>query len=287
MKFAFLGTAAANAYPEAFCRCRNCVTARALGGSSLRKRSAALVNDNLLIDLGPDIMTAAALHGCPLTRVRYCLQTHAHADHLDTSHLLSRSPGYGVVGAPRLHFYASAATLGQVADRLAGDLAPASLFDRETGEMLNLTLHPIEALQSFKVGSYTVTAFPANHDSGVEPLLYAIQEGDRCIFYGTDTAALPEATWEAFRRGNFRFDLVILDHTYGPAEQASDHLSAQLVSEHLTRMRAEGLLAERARIFATHIAHEGNPPHPELVEYAARHGYEVGYDGLKVGIGMA
>ena len=66
MQLTFLGTAAANAYPEAFCGCANCQQARTLGGPSLRKRSAALVNDDLLIDLGPDIHTAAALHGRPL-----------------------------------------------------------------------------------------------------------------------------------------------------------------------------------------------------------------------------
>jgi phosphoribosyl 1,2-cyclic phosphodiesterase len=103
MIITFLGTSAANAYPEAFCRCENCEGARVSGGPSLRAPSAALINENLLIDLGPDIMTAAFRHGCPLTRVRYCLQTHAHADHLDPSHLLSRSPEWGVVGAPRLH----------------------------------------------------------------------------------------------------------------------------------------------------------------------------------------
>jgi phosphoribosyl 1,2-cyclic phosphate phosphodiesterase len=55
----FLGTAAANAFPEAFCKCKNCEQARALGGSSLRKRSAVLVNDDLIIDLNPDIMAAS------------------------------------------------------------------------------------------------------------------------------------------------------------------------------------------------------------------------------------
>ncbi len=109
MKITFLGTAAANAFPEAFCKCRNCVQARMLGGPSLRKRSAALINEDLLIDLGPDVMAASQVHGCPLDNVRYCLQTHPHADHLDLSHLLSRSPGFGVVGAPVLDFYASPA----------------------------------------------------------------------------------------------------------------------------------------------------------------------------------
>ena len=282
MNITFLGTAAANAYPEAFCQCANCECARALGGPSLRKRSAALINDDLLIDLGPDVMTASFLHRRPLTKVCYCLQTHAHADHFDPSHFLSRSPGYGVVGAPRLHLYASPATGQQAAQLLARDCAPASLFDPEIGERLNLEIHLITALQSFTVGPYQVMAFPANHDPAVEPLLYAVTADGRTVFYGTDTATLLEDTWQAFHQHRLRFDVVILDHTYGPDQRGSDHLSAHQFIEHVARMREEGLLADQARLLATHIAHEGNPAHPQLVDWAAQHGYEVAYDGLTV-----
>jgi phosphoribosyl 1,2-cyclic phosphate phosphodiesterase len=45
-------------------------------------------------------------------------------------------------------------------------------------------------------------------------------------------------------------------------------------------MRDEGLLRPNARAFATHIAHEGNPAHPVLEEFALQNGYEVAYDGL-------
>ncbi len=282
MLITFLGTSAANAYPEAFCRCHNCQQARALGGPSLRKRSAALINDDLLIDLGPDVMTASHMHGRPLSRVRYCLQTHAHADHLDPSHFLSRSPGYGVVGAPRLHFYASPGTIRRTAQLLARDCAPASLLDPEVGERLNLEIHQIEPLQSFTIGRYRVTAFPANHDPAVDPLLYAVEADGRSIFYGTDTATLPEETWQAFHRRKMRFDVLILDHTYGPDEPGSDHLSARQFIEHVARLRQEGLLTGEARVLATHIAHEGNPAHPQLADFAARHGYEIAYDGLTV-----
>jgi len=278
----FLGTSAANAYPEAFCKCDNCREARALGGPSLRKRSAALINDDLLIDLGPDVNAASSIHGCPLTEVRYCLQTHAHADHLDPSHLLSRSPAFDVVGAPRLHLYASGATLQRAAELLERDCAPHSFLDPEVWERLNLELHAVEALQPFTVGSYRVIAFPANHDPSVEPLLYAV-EGDACsIFYGTDTATLPEEVWRAFHRHGLQFDIVILDHTYGPEEPGSDHLSAHQVIEHVTRMREEGILADEGRAFATHISHPGNPVHPKLADFGARHGYAVAYDGLMV-----
>ena len=284
MILTFLGTSAANPYPEAFCRCDHCERARALGGRNLRKRSALLVNDDLLIDLGPDVMTASAIHGRPLINVRYCLQTHAHADHLDPTHFFSRSPEFGVVGAPRLHFYASAATARHAADSLRRDCAPADFLDPETGERLNLEVHQIEAFQSFAAGPYRVTALPANHDPSVEPLLYAVEADGSCIFYGTDTAALPEETWQAFHRQKLRFDLVILDHTYSPDEPASDHLNAHGVIEHVTRMREEGILSDNGRAFATHISHPGNPVHEDLVDFAAGHGYEVAYDGLTVQI---
>ena len=49
-------------------------------------------------------------------------------------------------------------------------------------------------------------------------------------------------------------------------------------------MRDEGLLSDQGRAFATHIHHEGNPQHSELVEFAQQHGYEIAYDGLVLAI---
>ena len=281
MIITFLGTAAANAFPEAFCQCQNCEQARRLGGASLRKRSAALINDDLLIDLGPDIMTASQMHGCSLTNVAYCLQTHPHADHLDLSHLLSRSLEYGTLGTPCLHFYASQQTLHYGAQTFERDLEGYALLSPEAEQRLNIKVHPIEPLKPFCFGRYRVTAFPANHDLGKGCMLYAVEAEGRSIFYGTDTATLPETTWQAFHTHHLRFDVVVLDHTYGPNQTGGgDHLSAHEVIAHVARMRSEGLLADHARAFATHIAHEGNPAHPELVAFAKPHGYEIAFDGL-------
>jgi len=220
------------------------------------------------------------MHGCSLTNVSYCLQTHPHADHLDLSHLLSRSPEYGTRGTPCLHFYASPETLQRAAQTFERDLEGYSLLSIEAEQRLNLKLHPIKAFQPFMAGHYRVTAFPANHAPTMGALLYAIEAEGRSIFYGTDTASLPESTWQAFHQHQMCFDLVILDHTYGPNQPGSDHLSAQQVIEHVARMRREGLLTNNGQAFATHIAHEGNPAHPELVNFSNQHGYEIAYDGL-------
>jgi phosphoribosyl 1,2-cyclic phosphate phosphodiesterase len=280
----FLGTGAANAFPEAFCKCQNCAQARMLGGPSLRKRSAALINDDLLIDLGPDIMSASQIHGCPLEGVRYCLQTHPHADHLDLSHLLSRSPGYGVVGAPLLNVYASRETSERAAETFERDLARCSFLSPETEKVLNFKMRQIQPLEPFVVGPYSVMAFPANHAPGMGAMLYSIEANGRAIFYGTDTATLFEQTWQAFRDHKMRFDVVILDHTYGPEQSGDDHLNARQVIEHADRMRAEGALRAHGRVLATHIAHEGNLAHPDLAAFAKQHAYEVAHDGLIVRI---
>ena len=162
--------------------------------------------------------------------------------------------------------------------------SPAGFLAPETGERLNLKIHSVDPLQTLEIGPYTVTAFPANHDPVVEPLLFAVQEGGRCLFYGADTAALPEETWRGFHARALRFDLVTLDHTYGPDETGDDHLNARQLIQQVARMREEGLLAASARILATHIAHQGNPAHPDLEAFARSHGYEIAYDGLTVAI---
>jgi phosphoribosyl 1,2-cyclic phosphate phosphodiesterase len=280
MKITFLGTSSANAFPEAFCECENCKQARKLGGKSLRKRSSILINEDLLIDLGPDIMAAAQIHNCPLTKVEYCLQTHPHSDHLDVSHFISRSPDLGVIGAPRLNFCASRETLQQAADIFRQNLSNKNLLSPTTQERMNLKLYTVEPLQSFTLGQYKVTAFPANHAPTMGAMLYAVESNNRCIFYGTDTASFLDQTWQAFHQFNLRFDTVILDHTYGLIQPGIDHMNAFQVAEHVARMRNEGILAKNGRAFATHIAHGGNPAFPTLELFAKQHGYDIAYDGL-------
>ncbi len=282
MRMTFLGTAAANAFPESFCRCANCMAARAEGGRSLRKRSSALVNSDLLIDLRPDIHSSAQQHAIDLTGVRYCLQTHPHADHMDLSHLLSRSPGFGVVAAPRLHFYASHPALEHAEQTFRRDLSELELLSPEAADELNATINALSPYQPTQIGDYQVIAFPANHDPACGAMLYAVRANGKALFYATDTAALLDETWRSFREFKLAFDLVVLDHTYGPLEETSDHLSARDVAAHVKRMREEGFLAPQGRALATHIAHEGNPPHSALSEYARNLAYEIAYDGLVV-----
>lgn len=282
MKITFLGTAAATSYPLAFCRCKFCSTARERGGKDFRKRSSVIINDDLLIDMGPDLMSASFMHGKSIVDIRYHLQTHSHSDHFDSQVFTTRIPEYMGVDTPKLQVYGSEKTLTKMAEMVRNEGYVHNFLDPAEQARMNLEVIPVKPFDSLKIGAYDATAFPSNHDGTVESLLWAITENGSTLFYGTDTDVLPEETWEGFHAKNLRFNVVVLDQTYGPNADSGGHLNADRFVEQIRRMKAEALLADNARILATHISHEGNPPHAELSEYAARFGYEIAYDGLVI-----
>ncbi len=285
MKLRFLGTAASEGYPDAFCDCENCRRARQAGGRSLRCRSAALVNADLLIDFGPDLIGAGLMQSLSLASIRFCLQTHEHSDHLDPDNFVSRSADCGVSGNPRLEYYATEGALAKAAAGL-GLRAPAGLTDPAVGERLDLAAHVITPFQSFEVGPYRVRSVRANHATDhLVALLYLIERDGRTLFYATDTGELLEETWAdlvAYCRGGRQIHAIALDHTFGLKERVRGHLNWEQFTETIARMRAEQLLADDARILGHHFAHHANPIHEELSAFAARHGYEAAYDGLVV-----
>jgi phosphoribosyl 1,2-cyclic phosphate phosphodiesterase len=287
MRLKFLGTAASEGYPDAFCDCDNCRRAREMAGRSLRRRSAALIDDDLLIDLGPDLMAAALMDGFSLAQIHYCLQTHEHSDHLDPTHFQSRSAEFGVHGNPRLQYYATEGALAKAAARL-GIRAAGGLADPAVGDRFNLTAHLIEPFQSFTAGPYRVRSVRANHDPDhLVALLYLIERDGRVVFYATDTGELPEESWAdlaAWRRANPPIHVVALDHTFGMQQRVQGHMNWEQFTEQIARMRDEQMLASDARIFAHHLAHHSHPAHEELAEFAAARGYEIAYDGLVVDV---
>lgn len=282
MKITFLGTAAATSYPLAFCRCNFCNEARKRGGKDFRKRSSIIVNDDLLIDMGPDIMAASFMYGKSIADIRYHLQTHSHSDHFDPQVFTTRIPEYMGVNIPKLKVYASEKTLTKMSEMVRNEGYVNNFLEPKEQERMNLEVFPVKPFDVFKMGNYEVIAFPTRHDELVESFLYSITENNFTLFYGTDTDVLSEEIWKGFHEKSLKFNVVVLDQTYGPDADNGGHLNANRLIQQVQRMKEERLLAEGVRILATHISHEGNPPHSELSDYAAKSGYEIAYDGLVI-----
>ncbi len=282
MRITFLGTAAATACPLVFCRCRACRRAWAQGGKDRRRRSSALIGEDLLIDLGPDLMSAAFAFGVDVSRVRFWLQTHSHSDHFDAGHLITRVPEYAARDTLPLTLCASPETLRHMSERLAREEAGASLLDPAWQARLNLTARAMRHGDAIELGGRRITAVESNHDPCDGSLLFAVEEGGKAFLYATDTMRLTDAAWRLFEARTLRFDAVAIDHTYGPGTPGGGHLCADEAAEEISRMRREGVLKPGGRAFATHISHEGMPLHEELEEYARARGYDIAWDGLTV-----
>lgn len=283
MQITFLGTGAATAVPLPFCGCPTCRTARVRGGKDLRARSALLVNDDLLIDCGADVVCSAHRLGRDLTRVRTLLVTHAHGDHFDPGHLVTRMPEYGCAHTPPLFVAASAATLTRLGQWLAAEEAGTDLTTPSGREKLNLTVHEVQTGKPFSAGNYTVTGIDSHHAPDCDSRMYVISDGRTAIFYGVDSPAFGEDVWQALKQCGMPFSCVILDHTYGLMPETggpTDHMNARDVAEAAARLRREGLLTPTGQVFATHLSHENMLPHAEMSAYARARGYEIAFDGL-------
>ena len=278
MEVTFLGTAAATACPMVFCSCPMCSAAWKHGGKDFRRRSSALVDDDMLIDLGPDVMTAAFDFGADLRKIRVLMQTHAHSDHFDAGHLITRWGDYAPEGLRPLDLAASPETIRRMSERLSLEEPGASLEKTEWLERLKLRVHPLRHGGSVVLSGRRVTAVESVHDSGA--LLFVVSDGESSFLYATDTLRLTDRAMDLLKR--FRLDMVAIDHTYGPGVPGAGHLNAEQAAEEITRLRSEGILKPKGRAFATHISHEGMPPHGELSEYARARGYEIAWDGLRI-----
>jgi len=285
LSITFLGTGDASGYPHPFCLCENCVEAREVGGKSFRLRSSALINDELLIDIGPDLLAASYLQRKPLHDIKYVVQTHPHMDHLEPAQLEMRTERFGITNLPHLEFYGTAASVGRVRDTVLASKRTQHVPAEEVLAALKLSLHEIAPHQTFCVGPYELTAVPASHDAPGVCVLYAISLNGHSIFYGNDTGPIADEAWETLKAKGISFDIVILDHTFGVREGNAGHMSGAMVVETMARMREYGLLRDGARVLGNHIAPHSNPIHEKMAAIAAKSGYEIAYDGLTITLG--
>lgn len=282
MRLTFLGTAASEGFPMPWCRCDNCTAARERGGRSHRLRSMALVNDDLLIDCGPDFVAAAVRHGLDFAAIRALLITHPHGDHLTPGNLFQRRLSKTPLDTMDVYLSTAAANM-VLAD---GD-------DRRLeGRAVALhTVGPFQAWDAGPGGRYRVWSFAASHGPPeMEAMLFAVQDrrAGGTLLYATDTGPFPDPTWAALERlkeapapdGPLRFDAVVVDSSWGAGEPRGSHMNIEQAVAQIDGLDRKGLLRPGAARLGHHFWHQTTPPHEELAEILAGHGATPAYDGL-------
>lgn len=284
----FLGTGAAELYPNPFCGCETCNAARERGET--RKRSVLRVDERTCIDFGPDVLAASQQYNAPLTHLEHLFITHTHEDHLSFDNL-----GVLTMTKPRpvqaLHVYLSEAGKQWVEDYMAAvdglyhGHFPLAHLVREGA----VVLHGVKAGTPFSVAGMEVFAVHSDHPAfgqGEYALNYRITRPEGTLLYACDTGLYSEETCRAL--AGVPLDDLVMESTLGGLDVPRDshHLSAAHFIENIEALRRHGAVTEKTRIYATHINQVQPLGHEELQRFfdersplqviVARDGMETG-----------
>ncbi len=318
MKVTFLGTAAAEGYPALWCRCERCIVARERGSEDLRLRSSILINDDLLIDPGPDLVGSTIRLGVDVADVQAILITHLHDDHLDPTGFLWRGVGFALPPLPVAEVIGTAPTLGRLHDREGKALDPAQLRFAPRpvrhGERLTVSTggthdpdpraRPGRSRTTDGVPTatttrtYEIVVMPASHARPDEEASFFVvrqtsgpessHSHPSTVLYATDTGPFSEDAWKILDQlghDGWTLDASIIDATLGLGGPGTSHMNLDQVVWHQGELGRRGLLSPTADRIAHHFSHNATPPHQELTAHLAQFGVIPSHDGLVTHVG--
>lgn len=278
MKLQYLGTAAAEGIPAIFCECENCKKSRALGGRNIRTRSQALVDNRLLIDFPADTYMHFLMHNLPLTKIKNCLITHSHLDHLYSDEIQMRKNGFA-------HLHEDPSPLVFYSDKAGFDMLSEVKVKKNISDD-DILVKQIPLFEPFMVDGYTVTALRAAHDVKTTPVVYLIEKEGKTIFYSNDTSEYPDESMEYLKALQSPINLISFDCTEAcNTATYVGHLTLERCINLRKALIDIGAADKNTAFVLNHFSHNGkNVVYDEFVKIAAKHGFDVSYDGMEIEI---
>ena len=273
MKVQYYGTAAYEGIPSLFCQCDTCRTAQKRGGKNIRTRAQALIDDQILLDFGPDTVAHHLRFSPDWNRITHCLITHSHSDHFYPNDMEMSAPGYAAGIQTKLHYIADRDAFDQISAVFANN--PARFT--HTADVTLLTVGT-----PFPVNGHTVLAVRANHAPDTSPVIYALTDGKKRMLYAHDTGILSKESMDALRAFGC-FDFVSLDATGAfQTGWTNSHLSFDTCISVMQTMKETGMANDRTIFVVNHFSHNGRALQEEMEEAMHPYGIQVAYDGMIV-----
>ena len=287
MKLTFLGTGAGEGYPGYWCECPHCTYARKHRGKNLRTNSSMVIDEELLIDIGPSCFDNAARFGVNLSKLKTLLVTHPHEDHLYPQHLHWRNTDESLLpltyvekmrhGGPR---FTDIPQLNIYGNSFVMETLRKSLDDMEE---LKINLHEIREGKEEKTDGYRILPVRGNHGSqqGFSHS-YIIQKDGKTLLYALDSGSYDEDQFALIQE--YQYDAVIMEGTTGLNEQYGGHMCLMNNIRIRDRLKENKCLRENSRFLLTHLSPHWCPPHDWYESIVASEGLELAYDGLQIEI---
>lgn len=305
MRITFLGTGSGEGYPAAWCECPHCSYARVHGGKNIRTYSSAVIDDTILLDMGPSTFHAAARLGVSLAHVHSLLVTHPHEDHFFplmircrgaegnpfgkpyteqlayTGACMTKPPRFSIYGnhyvRESLESYLNIVDHPTVRSTEGGK----TLEDfRDYLERMGVSYEPVAENVPFSIGEYRVTPVRGMHITRDYAFSYIIEKQGKTMLYALDTSGFEPDMMQVVLAHTY--DLVVLEGTFGLNSKTDGHMGLDADVRMLRTLRESGCMKPDARCLLSHMSPHWCPPHDWYTSMTEPLGIELAYDGLSI-----
>lgn len=272
MEILYMGTGAAEGIPALFCHCRVCENARKQKGREQRTRCQALINQELLIDFGPDTYAHYLRYDFPLPDINTLLVTHSHTDHFYATDLGMRREGLAHPAPETLDIWGNSSVKGVF----------FAEFSENPRVLKRNRFHEAAFFVPLPHPDYEIIPLRACHGKGEACVFYSIREREtgKAMLYAHDTGFFPEDTWEFLERLPVCYGLVSLDCNSMLMKDGKNHMGYPDNLEVLDRLRKMGRIDLRTVVVLNHFSHNSGVTHKEMVQAVEGTGIRIAYDGL-------